>query len=229
MALTADNFCEACSAFVQKYSNKSHDEIIRRRGLTGWSWIPHSTWPAFGYMTRVTPTKAQDSSLGTYDEEQSNEEEDLESLSPSVMVPSSESPRLFQVIQYVVYSASFQVPAFYFVITDEGGTTLSLEQTVRTALFRPGTLSQSAIRDTHIELGQAPEDSGSSVFPLLSQGEHPLLQTNCWYLHPCETPSAMKELWAAQQAELTNGETMGKEKWLEAWFLLLGSILDLEE
>jgi hypothetical protein len=39
----------------------------------------------------------------------------------------------------------------------------------------------------------------------------------------------MKELLAAHQAEMTEEETMGKEKWLETWFLLLGSILDLEE
>jgi hypothetical protein len=71
-------------------------------------------------MTRITSTKAQGDSLKVYDDDEWEEEEDLETLPPSVMVPSSETTRPFQVIQYVVYSASFQVPSFYFVITGEG-------------------------------------------------------------------------------------------------------------
>lgn len=85
------------------------------------------------------------------------------------------------------------------------------------------------IHGTHINLDEDPREPDRSVFPLLSQGDHPVLQTMCWYLHPCETQQAIEELLAARKAELADGGTMGSEEWLEVWMLVLGSVLNLED
>lgn len=82
------------------------------------------------------------------------------------------------------------------------------------------------VQRTHID-GPA-EGNDNSVFPLLSQGDHPVLQIMCWYFHPCETQSAVQELLAARQAE-RKGSTLEGEEVLEIWLMVLGSIVNLEE
>ncbi len=137
--------------------------------------------------------------------------------------------------QYVVHSASFQVPAFYFTMHDASkpilyvsesiikssisdGSPLPLAELIETSLFR---------RDLAVSTQQTPYSltQGGSNFPLLSQGEHPTLGTACWYLHPCETPSAVNELMSDEQnAGLSDAEHW--IRWLEQWFLLLGTAVD---
>lgn len=58
-------------------------------------------------------------------------------------------------------------------------------------------------------------------FPLLSFGDHPTLGTPCWYLHPCETGPAVEEIVKAAEKDT------GHLPWLEAWFLILSSVVDL--
>jgi ubiquitin-like-conjugating enzyme ATG10 len=63
-----------------------------------------------------------------------------------------------------------------------------------------------------------------SNFPLLSQGDHPILGTPCWYLHPCETVTAVEEILSER--------TIVKEgvyplAFLEAWFTILSGVVDL--
>lgn len=81
------------------------------------------------------------------------------------------------------------------------------------------------IHDTHIHPAQD-NNVEAPIFPLLSQGDHPTLQTTCWYLHPCETERAVQELVDAKNEE-TPG-TIGPEQWLETWMVVLGSMVDLE-
>lgn len=58
-------------------------------------------------------------------------------------------------------------------------------------------------------------------FPLLTQGEHPTTGAPCWYFHPCETPSALREL--IQE----DGGTSDPSRRLELWFLLVGNAINL--
>lgn len=69
-----------------------------------------------------------------------------------------------------------------------------------------------------------PEDLTASIFPILTQGDHPALHTTCWYIHPCDSPRAVEELLAARRSE---GEEMGALQWLEMWFMVLGTIVNL--
>jgi len=61
-------------------------------------------------------------------------------------------------------------------------------------------------------------------FPLLSQGEHPTIGTPCWYFHPCETANAVQEIF--QASEERNGRAL---TWIEAWFSVLSTVVDMQQ
>ncbi|TFY80872.1 hypothetical protein EWM64_g3138 [Hericium alpestre] len=127
--------------------------------------------------------------------------------------------------QCVAFSATFRVPVFYFAIHDTQGSPLPLAEIVKTPLFHR-RLSPADI--TPFSIGHP-----GSLFPLLSQGDHPTLGTPSWYIHPCETPSAMAELAAEIIADTEPEIALWTEdeqliRWMEAWFMLLGNVVDLD-
>jgi len=65
----------------------------------------------------------------------------------------------------------------------------------------------------------------ASSFPLLSQGDHPTLGTPCWYLHPCGTAAAVEEIMKEVEHDWTEDQRL--MKWMEVWFMVLGTIIDL--
>jgi ubiquitin-like-conjugating enzyme ATG10 len=74
----------------------------------------------------------------------------------------------------------------------------------------------------------------ATPFPLLTQGDHPVLGTPCWYLHPCETSTAISEILAETIGDTWDDSSEENHsqclvKWLEAWFLVVSSVLDLSE
>ncbi|KIM90712.1 hypothetical protein PILCRDRAFT_59000 [Piloderma croceum F 1598] len=122
--------------------------------------------------------------------------------------------------QYVVYSATFQVPAFYFTIHDSHGSPLSSTDILKTFLFRRFPRDGTDTTSFAITLP-------TSSFPLLSQGDHPTLGTPCWYFHPCETSMSVNEVMTeVLQDEWTEDECL--VRWLEAWFMILGTAVDLK-
>ncbi|KAJ6539268.1 hypothetical protein B0H19DRAFT_1178129 [Mycena capillaripes] len=115
--------------------------------------------------------------------------------------------------QYTVYSASFQVPAFYFTLHDASGSPLALNDLVRTTLFRRFALDGTERTSFGVSLP-------GSAFPLLSQGDHPILGTPCWYFHPCKSAAAVDEIIA----ELGEDRAL---RWLETWFLVVEQVVNL--
>ncbi|TRM67976.1 hypothetical protein BD626DRAFT_480410 [Schizophyllum amplum] len=124
--------------------------------------------------------------------------------------------------QYVVYSAGFQVPAFYFTIHDSGGSPLRIDDLVRTSLFRPAAFETT-------ERNSFAVTPSASTFPLLSQGDHPILGTPCWYLHPCETATALREIVSELQCDDGDSRERCLTRTLKAWFMVLSSIVDLQQ
>ena len=137
--------------------------------------------------------------------------------------------------QYIVYSPSFMVPAFYFNVwdqrmsfgcgsasvaeTDVEGVQLTLDQLLQTGVFRfdPST----KLDKTTFGLSEP-----GSAFPLLSQGDHPVLGTRCWYFHPCESSTAVSEL----VNEVVNPDAPEDDRlgcWMRMWFLVLESVVNL--
>jgi ubiquitin-like-conjugating enzyme ATG10 len=138
--------------------------------------------------------------------------------------------------QYVVYSATFCSPAFYFSIHDSstlfswinrqlvltrsllyflGGAPLNLEGVTDSPLFLRSTLPETTKTSFALETPDTP-------FAMLSQGDHPTLGTPCWYLHPCHTAEVVEELLREVGCE----EVDPLLRWLEAWFMVLGNVVD---
>ncbi|KAG8824373.1 hypothetical protein FRC19_001939 [Serendipita sp. 401] len=232
MALTATDFVDTCAAFADKYSNLTQSrwgQEIHRSGYLGWTWTPHPLWPAFGYLSRTAPVSFVARSMDATSEVISEQEDDLEDVLPSsVSMPLFDSKPTLSATQYIVYSPSFQVPAFYFLVSDASGTPLPLENMIQTSLFRPSSLASTTIHETHIDLPQSQASQEAANFPLLSQGDHPVLGIPCFYLHPCETQKAVEELLSARQMESNEDQTLGKEAWIETWLLVLGNVFNLE-
>jgi len=122
--------------------------------------------------------------------------------------------------QYVVYSATFQVPAFYFTIHNSHGSPLSLTDILKTSLFHRFNREGTETTSFAVSLP-------TSSFPLLSQGDHPTLGSPCWYFHPCETSASVGEVMKeVLQADWTEDERL--VRWMEVWFMVLGTAVELK-
>ena len=127
------------------------------------------------------------------------------------------------------------VPAFYFnmwnqrmsnryssvMITefDVEGVQLTLDQLLQVGVFR---FDPSAKFDKTTFGLSVP----GSAFPLLSQGDHPVLGTRCWCFHPCENSAAVNEL-VNEAVSPDASEDDRLRCWMKMWFLVLGSIVNL--
>ncbi|KAI0049611.1 hypothetical protein FA95DRAFT_1537896 [Auriscalpium vulgare] len=215
--LTRSQFQQACKAFIAKYSRSTSSDFIEGR-LHGWSWAEHPTAPGFGFMSRLVLLSWSDTAS----------EPDLDAGEVGVAEVTDDAARSLPVssealtcYQTVVFSPTYQVPAFYFQIHDSKGSPLALREVPKTSLLFGHAIPPC---DT-TSFGMTPQES---TFPVLSQGEHPTLGTPSWYMHPCGMPSAMGGLAAEMTAEDAGGsEEDATLRWLEAWFMVLGNLVDL--
>ncbi|KAF8913829.1 hypothetical protein CPB84DRAFT_1840622 [Gymnopilus junonius] len=199
---TRSQFEATCKAFSRRHSE--------------WTWVDGHT-PGYGYLTRTTSHfyKAFNSHsrylIHPASTELENEEEDEATAQPAQPILTAR--------EFVVYSASFSVPAFYFTIHDTNGAPLSLMDILRTSLFKSDLPGGSEATDFALTFP-------SASFPLLSQGDHPTLGTPCWYLHPCESDTAVGEFLREVEQPDWNEESR-LVRWLELWLMVVGSVLIL--
>ncbi|KAK2466154.1 hypothetical protein APHAL10511_001796 [Amanita phalloides] len=186
--LSRSEFNAACKAYIAK---RQH----------AWTWNEHPTWPNFGYMSRSTVHTKRGPQLAQYDEDEQVLDEATASTDMEAIICE----------QYVVYSATFQVPTFYFTMNSSQGAPLSLDDILCTTLLRASAFEGTENRG----FGLTPP---MSSIPLVSQGEHPSLGTPCWYLHPCETAKAVEEL----VAEKGPGADV-----IETWLVVVGHAVEL--
>lgn len=101
------------------------------------------------------------------------------------------------------------------------GSPLGLADIVNTSLFRPSVFDTAERTTFALSI---PDQS----FPLLSQGDHPTLGTPSWYFHPCESAHAVDELMTELgEAEWTTEERI--IRWIELWFMVVGTAVDLSQ
>ncbi|KAJ7700006.1 hypothetical protein B0H17DRAFT_1048224 [Mycena rosella] len=165
---------------------------------TRWTWQEHPLVPGFGYMARsVLHTRRAEMPI----------DEDLDDA--TAIAPAE----TLTCLQYIVYSATFQVPAFYFTLHDASGSPLVLDDLVQTTLFRRFAFEGTESTSFAVSLP-------TSAFPLLSQGDHPTLGTPCWYFHPCQSAAAVDEI----MDELGEQRLM---RWMETWFMVIGTVVSM--
>ncbi|KAG1820267.1 uncharacterized protein BJ212DRAFT_1266419 [Suillus subaureus] len=206
---TRQQFDEACGQFIHAHQSISSSCEAR---LSGWSWKEHHTLPGFGYMHRIiTLNWRHPASVDAF-----LEIDDSLDFVDDGTTASRDSPDSLTCHQYVVLSATFRVPAFYFSIYGSSGSPLQLIDIMQTSLLREdvceGTVA-STFAVSHPTMN----------FPLLSQGEHPTLGTPCWYFHPCETASAVQEILKESE-----GNSRRPLSWMEAWFTVLSTAVDMQ-
>ncbi|KAI0721900.1 hypothetical protein C8T65DRAFT_565217 [Cerioporus squamosus] len=207
--LTRSDFDQACKAYVDAHHNARASGV--KDYPTGWTWTEHPYVPNLGYLSRTVH-------LPAISHRRLNIAEDDDTNEPTVEEDDAEwhvSEESLTCNQYVVYSATFGVPAFYFTLHDRSGSPLALEQVVQSALFQPDTLPSPNGNTFAVTLPD-------SAFSLLSQGDHPTLCTPSWYLHPCNTAEVVSEIMAQVEEGRTN-----LSRWMEIWFMVMGNIVDL--
>ncbi|KAJ7047448.1 hypothetical protein C8F04DRAFT_1058863 [Mycena alexandri] len=175
------------------------DAFIAGHKASGWTWQEPPSVPAMGYMarSRLHTRRGEDADDATDGDDDATASTPAETLTCR---------------QYIVYSSTFQVPAFYFTLHDASGAPLPLDDLVRTTLFHRFAFEGTESTTFGVSLP-------GSAFPLLSQGDHPTLGTPCWYFHPCESAAAVTEIMAE----------LGDERrgWLETWFMVLGTVVNM--
>ncbi|KAM0791157.1 hypothetical protein ACM66B_005642 [Microbotryomycetes sp. NB124-2] len=130
---------------------------------------------------------------------------------------------------FACWSATYQVPVMYFQAFTSSGAPLSMDQVVYQAnifrIFANNTYPWSTLSDAN---RNETADSGRHM-PFLSQGDHPVTGEPAWFLHPCETSTVLSDV-------LDDGSSSGDEdnlqsgmaRWLDAWFMIVDSVLRLE-
>ncbi|KZT24440.1 hypothetical protein NEOLEDRAFT_1094113 [Neolentinus lepideus HHB14362 ss-1] len=216
-SLSRSQFEIACKASLLEHVRNDRDELAQRH-LQGWTWVEHAFASGLGYLSRtVQLSHRQDTGC---DDSGCVDEFDgqivLEEYDDAVLSDPRASDTLIA-RQYVVHSATYQVPVFYFTIHNSKGAPLCLNDILRTSLFRPHTLPPSKITPFAL----SPEYSS---FPLLSQGDHPTLGTPSWYIHPCETPKVIGEILTELPQRTGTEDPI---QWMRVWFAVLGGVVDL--
>ncbi|KAJ7276284.1 hypothetical protein B0H12DRAFT_1084534 [Mycena haematopus] len=180
-------FCAAANAYIDTHSDR------------GWTWHNHPS--GYGYMARSCQHTRR---TGAVADAMDGDGDEATATTPTETLTCK---------QYVVYSATFQVPAFYFTLHDAGGSPLALDDLVRTTLFHRFAFEGTESTSFGVSLP-------GSAFPLLSQGDHPTLGTPCWHFHPCESATAVEEI----MTELREQRTV---RWLETWFMVLEQVVHM--
>ncbi|KAG8865395.1 hypothetical protein FRB96_000285 [Tulasnella sp. 330] len=177
--LTRHQFASAAKELVRDQEDKrlKADDPISIL-YQGWVWQEHSTYSHLGYLER---------SVTVYDglpvdiEDPATDDAVLETLDASE-APSCQSLPRFMMQQYVAWSVTYEVPVFYFTLHDSGGAPIPLDRMYNTSIFRKSRQLAKTPKDLTSALFPASSQSDvheeeSVPFPLLSQGDHPVLGT----------------------------------------------------
>ncbi|TFK75985.1 hypothetical protein BDN72DRAFT_831426 [Pluteus cervinus] len=211
-----EQYVEMCHAFLSLRSEGSLKNTPR-----GWRWQEHHSVPGLGFISRSATYLKQPSfkdailspDLNLVDLEP-EDDESVASVPPVHLVNSQ---------QFVAYSPTFQVPTFYFTLHGANGSPLSLDEIMQCNVFKLGAFEGTERSTFALTI---PDSS----FPLLSQGDHPVLGTPCWYLHPCQASQAVDELVAEitdESGESKDGlKVQNLASWLETWFMVVGTVIN---
>ncbi|KAH7344583.1 hypothetical protein B0J17DRAFT_635974 [Rhizoctonia solani] len=224
--LSRDEFCRACQAFLHEPSQEADGaNTSQYAGFGSWNWSEHGSIPTWIYLTRTSSSKVLKIEDKAQDNTSPEDDDQLIEYDDESCAPTIEDVRVY-FHESIVWHPTYMVPTYYFQVVDAGGSPVPLAQVVNTARFRRRTLLDMA--GELAEYGVQPIGTGNAQFPLLSQGDHPITGVPHWYLHPCETSVAVREI-LGQTLEIpwapSNPECL--LRWFKAWLAVLTSAIDL--
>lgn len=128
----------------------------------------------------------------------------------------------------VAFSESYGVPLLCIRAWDEREYTLLAELTTPDGVPLPLETLVSVVMRAHLPVGEQRRADAlmlpGAPFPLLQQTEHPVTGEMVWSVHPCEVSKAVQQILVAEGEE---SALRSRLSWLEAWFMLSDSIVDL--
>jgi len=163
-------FEHQCQALVMCH------EMKRR----GWTWKGEYAEMIDDHV--VIRTMGLDREVDFGDLEEFEDVEDIESSVQTVTNDHQQGLEIYSMKYHIVYNEVFQVPTLYFNIYDGNNQLLQPDQVVQ--VFK--LIGQ--------ERGFIPKSDEFNPYTFITQGEHPVLQTIYYYIHPCETKSLMQSI-----------------------------------
>ncbi|EGG11526.1 uncharacterized protein MELLADRAFT_59749 [Melampsora larici-populina 98AG31] len=166
--------------------------------------------------------------------------EDESILSTSSGLKTTDEPMIIKFQTWIVYSETYRVPHFLFNAYKSDGTSLTLEELMRSNIFNPQTSHLSFVDDHHteelsnpnlvdleypfntLERSAKPKDEDQNVIlPFMTQVEHPFTQIPVWSLHPCNTAAVLEEMLTGCMDKLNSRVT------IEAFLTLVNGLINL--
>lgn len=120
--------------------------------------------------------------------------------------------------RYSARVSDFQLNCFF-----AGGAPLSLTSLLASSVFHSRSATPSYPFTTLSP--DSADDDEPHPNPFLSQADHPTLGTPAWFLHPCETEAIVREVLEGTEKPGERWESA----WMETWFMVVGSVVDLRE
>jgi len=114
---------------------------------------------------------------------------------------------------HIVYSEAYRVPVLYFnAYNMKDSSLLSVNQILRFI--------------SHKNSGNALLPSDVNPYTFITQGEHPILSTIFYYVHPCETANVMQIVTASAQWQ--QNADLQLPNYITSWLSFIGRIIFLD-
>ncbi|KAM0751384.1 hypothetical protein T439DRAFT_325522 [Meredithblackwellia eburnea MCA 4105] len=215
-------------AQLEPQLSSSLEQFKTTNSNSKWKWCEHPTFPGYGYLERkglrrtLVGQPIPDNVNTDDDQPVLNEEDDPAALIETVtdQDPGNTSTACIATL-FICWSTTFAVPVLYFTAHHTNGSPLSAKELILSTIFHP-RLSTSQYPFNTLT------SSTAERLPFLSQGDHPTLNTPCWFLHPCETETIVSQVLEESRA-WTGRESDWERDWLETWLMVVGSVVDLRD
>ena len=126
-------------------------------------------------------------------------------LDDPATLPHSPLNAPIQIEYHAVYSHTYQVPVLYLTACRSDGQRLSLEEIWSLA---------PCVHHTRL---------AAAMWSTVTEGEHPVLGTPFYFVHPCHTGQVMATVMGA-----AGGERTGVVDYLTSWLSMFGPLVGLE-
>ncbi|KAL4940804.1 hypothetical protein BDV06DRAFT_14203 [Aspergillus oleicola] len=198
--LTNDDFESACRAFM--------DRVHVAGSLTsGWSSVRMQEHGPILMISQCLDSPCNSLPDDALAQQGGIEDQDLEletcEEDPEVLFRTSDKPERLQVDYDIVLSPTYQVPVLYFVLR-RMGKPLGLNEVYNHLV--PSQYRKSI--------------QGVGIMGGISFGYHPVSGTPAFFVHPCNTAEAMKDI--------ASGGSVSLDAYLIMWLGLVGSCVRLQ-
>ncbi len=115
---------------------------------------------------------------------------------------------------HIVYSESFQVPVLYFSAWNMDTSQYLTREQIMTIII-----------DKHRDDCILPKEL--NPYTMITQGEHPILSTIFYYVHPCETSKLMDLVWCSDDDldREHNQQTIPLDQYVRSWLSFVGRLV----